>query len=97
MSVDRIVTYDEISDKRSIFLNGLAFSHLPLPELVEESRRKDRRLLEDFAFFAEGRGGQLLGRAGVGMTEVTTKERRLRVGVIWGVRTAPWWTRRGVA
>ncbi len=97
MPVDRIVAYDEIPDKEQVFLSGLAFSHSPLPGLIEEARILDGRLPKEFAFFALGEEGELLGRAGVGFTEVDTREGRLRLGVMWGVRTSPRATEGGVA
>ncbi len=93
----KIVTYDEIPDKKEIFLSGLSLSHFPLPQLVEEARRCDSRLTKELAFFALGEKGELLGRAGVALTKVETKEGGLRVGVVWGVRTSPWRTKEGVA
>lgn len=97
MTVEKIVTYDEIPDKQEIFLSGLSFSHAPLPEQIEEARRDDSRLPKEFAFFALGKEGELLGRVGVVLTEVETKEGRLRIGGMWGVRTSPWRTKTGVA
>jgi len=95
--VDRIVVYDEIPDKEEVFLSDLSFSHAPLPGSIEEARRIDSRLPKDFSFFALGEDGELLGRAAVGFTEVDTKEGRLRLGVMWGVRTSPQVTESGVA
>lgn len=97
MSVKKIITYDEILDKEEVFLSGLAFSHSPLPQVIEEARRKDSRIPKEFAFFALGEEGELLGRAGVAFVEAETKEGRLRAGGVWGVRTVPWRARRGVA
>lgn len=97
MSVEKIITYDEIPDKKEVFLNGLSFSLSPFSKMVEEARRCDSRLPRDFAFFALGKEGELLGRACIGVTEVETREGILKAGVIWGVRTAPWRMGRGVA
>ena len=97
MSVRKIVTYDEIADKQEIFLSGLSFTHAPLPQSVEEARRLDHRLPNEFAFFALDEQGGLLGRAGVVITVADTRKGELRIGGIWGVRTSPWRTERGVA
>jgi hypothetical protein len=97
LSVEKIITYDEIPDKKEVFLNGLSFSLSPFPEIVEEARRCDNRLPREFAFFALGNEGELLGRACVGITKIDTKEGRLKAGVLWGVRTAPWRIEKGVA
>lgn len=97
MSVVKIITYDEIPDKKEVFLNGLSFSLSPFSQIVEEARRSDKRLPREFAFFALGKEGELLGRACVGITEVDTREGILKAGVVWGVRTAPWRMGKGVA
>jgi len=94
--IRKIVTYDELPDKRQLFYQGVGPPSTKLMKL-EDARTKDDRLPPEFAFYAVGEDDLILGQVGVAFSKTNTIEGVMTVGGIWGVVTSPGYLRRGIA
>lgn len=91
-----IRTYRDVDPLQVLKLNMTVLGFPLSPDLAAALRTHDRRMLDEFCFYAEV-AGEVAGQAGLLVNTVETTASPMRLGAAWAVCTLPSYSRQGVA